>query len=85
MDLRKIPEIDEMLTEIETIQGEWEGYKCSIKECYWNMWNPNYDYLCNDDSAICVSESLGEIKMTPDSTQCKGYWSYEEACGCNKG
>jgi len=86
MNLRQIPEFDEMLTQIEDVQGEWEGYRCSMKECDWNMWNPKYDeHFYDDESTICVSESLNEFKMTPNSIDCKGYWSYQEACGCKKG
>ncbi|MGG1659541.1 hypothetical protein [Brevibacillus sp. NRS-1366] len=85
MNLRQIPEIDEMMAKIEEVQGEWAGGKCSMKECYWNMWNPKYEYLNNDDSAICVSESLADFKMKPNSADCKGYWDYKVACGCKKG
>lgn len=85
MNLRQIQEINDMMTKIEEVQGEWAGGQCNIKECYWNMWNPKYEHFYDDESAICVSENLTEIKMTPNSTSCKGYWSYEEDCGCKKG
>lgn len=49
---------------------------CSCTECYWNMYFPN-----RSNSKECVSESLAAFKMTPNSTECKGYWNYTEACG----
>nr|RNB59542.1 hypothetical protein EDM57_04420 [Brevibacillus gelatini] len=73
------------MNRIEEVQDEWTDGKCSRKECYWNMWNPKSKY-CNDEkSMICVSESLSVFKMTPNSTVCRGYWNYEDACGCKKG
>lgn len=76
MDLREIiPEIKEMCEQIEKVQGDWSG-ACSCTNCYWNMWNPtmaNGRYN-NDESKICISESLSEFKMTPNTNSCEGYW-----------
>jgi hypothetical protein len=65
----------------QTQDTNWD-FKCDRKECYWNLWYPNEHF---NDSNSCVSESLGVFKMTPNSTGCKGYWNYEDACGCKKG
>lgn len=78
MNLREIPEIDEMMNKIESVQ-ENQDLSCSCTECYWNMWSPKHNNF-----KTCVSESLADFKMTPNSTDCKGYWSYEEACGHKK-
>ncbi|MED3792430.1 hypothetical protein P4571_08235 [Niallia alba] len=71
--------IEEMLEKVEKVQ-ESQDLNCSCTECYWNMYSPN-----KNDSIMCVSESLMDFKMAPNSEQCKGYWSYEEACGHKKG
>ena len=77
-------EIDELMAEIGDVQ-EGQDLKCICTECYWNMYNPKSDRYNNEASKQCVSESLPEFKMTPNSTKCKGYWSYEDACGRKKG
>ncbi|MEK4907419.1 hypothetical protein [Niallia sp. FSL M8-0099] len=71
--------IDEMLEKVEKVQ-ESQDLNCSCTECSWNMYSPN-----KNDSTTCVSESLTDFKMTPNSKKCKGFWSYEEACGHKKG
>lgn len=86
MNLMQIPEIKELMEKISEVQGEWDGV-CGQTDCYWNMWHPtilNGTYSC-DDSKLCVSESLNEFKMTPNSINCPGYLSYLKFCGCNKG
>lgn len=82
MNLRDIPEIDKLMTQIEQTQDDWDG-KCNRKECYWNLWRPN-SMWDNKESMVCVSESLSDTIMTPDSKQCPSYWDYEIACGCRK-
>lgn len=62
---------------------EWDG-TCSCTGCYWNMWNPNSKYTNSESSKVCVSESLDELKMTPNTTDCEGYYSFKEACGMTK-
>jgi hypothetical protein len=84
VNLRQIPEINKMMEKIDEVQ-ENQDLNCNCGECYWNMWNPYSKYWNNEESKICVSESLTYFKMTPNSTDCKGYWSYEEACGRKKG
>lgn len=80
--MNEINEIAEMLILIDKVQ-EGQDLTCGCKECYWNMWSPNPKYN-NAESLQCISESLADFKMTPNSTKCKGYWSYEEACGKKK-
>lgn len=55
---------------IETIKKigdmqEGQDLTCSCTDCYWN-------YIQSNNQ--CISESLSEIKMTPNSLDCKGYW-----------
>jgi hypothetical protein len=76
-------EIAEMLLQINEVQ-EGQDLKCSCKECYWNLWSPNHKNYNNEKSMLCVSESLTDFKMTPNSEECKGFWSYKEACGHKK-
>ena len=66
--------------------------KCSVKDCYWNMWTPNHKMLCGEDSMVCVSESFEEhcdpnddFKLTPNTNKCEGYLSYLKFCGVEKG
>ncbi len=87
MDIRDI--FLEMLVMCETIdivQDGWDGM-CNCTECYWNMFHPTLDngVYNNDESKICVSESITELKMTPNnSLLCQGYLNYIRFCGCNK-
>lgn len=81
-DVRDIPEIAQMMDAIEDVQ-EGQSLRCSVIDCYWNMWSPRERWN-NEESMQCVSESLSEFKMTPDSKECKGHWSYKEACGHEK-
>ena len=77
MDISEIvPEIKEMLEKIGKVQGDWNG-ECSCVECYWNMWHPTMadGRYNNDESKVCISESLTELKMTPNTNLCEGYWS----------
>lgn len=86
MNLRNIPEIAEMCEQIEKKQGVWDG-SCKCTECYWNMWHPTIasGKYNNDESKICVSESLTEFEMTPNnSSLCKGYLNYAIFCGNSK-
>lgn len=66
--------------------------KCNVTSCYWNMWSPKHEKWSNENSMVCVSESLSEhcdenedFEMMPDSTNCPGYLSYFEFCGARKG
>ena len=72
----------EKMTELIAItqDNEWDG-RCNRAECYWNMNSP----IKNPDDFQCVSESLCDTKMVPDTTDCPSYWDYEVACGCKKG
>ena len=84
MNLREIPEINDLMNKIESVQDKnWNG-TCDCKGCYWNMWNPKSKYNNNEESKVCVSESLDEIVMTPNTTGCEGYYDFKEACGMNK-
>lgn len=76
--------IEELMSKISDVQ-DGQDLSCNCTECYWNMFNPSSKYFNKDNSKICVSESLSDFKMSPNSTDCKGYWSYEEACGHKKG
>lgn len=80
-----VDEFTDMFNKIGKTQGENFDGKCSCKECYWNMWSPNRKNFSDENSMQCVSESLADFKMTPNSLECKGYWSFEEACGHKKG
>ena len=72
--------IEEVFRRISATQDpNWNG-ECSCTDCYWNMWHPD-----RTDTTTCVSESLGDTKMMPDTTDCPSYWSYEVACGIGKG
>ncbi|MED1405428.1 hypothetical protein P4U07_21910 [Bacillus mycoides] len=68
-------EFEAFFTKVAQVQGDQE-LTCSCTECYWNMYLPNRPNLKE-----CVSESLADFKMTPNSTECKGYWDYTEAYG----
>ena len=85
MDLREIKEIDDMCKEIQKIQGEWDG-RCKCIECYWNLWHPTAaeGRYNNEESKVCISENLTEIKMKPDTITCHGYLSHEVFCGHEK-
>ncbi|WP_332238907.1 hypothetical protein [Sporolactobacillus sp. KGMB 08714] len=61
----------------------WDG-TCTCTECYWNMWNPR-SRTKDDSSKVCVSESLDDTKMQPNTNKCPGFLSYKEFCGCEKG
>lgn len=65
--------------------------KCNVKDCYWNMWHPNYELFRDERFLECVSESLdehyeedNEFNMTSNSESCQGYLSYTEFCGVSK-
>lgn len=73
VDLTKVPEIRAMLEEIAVIQEGW-SCKCNETKCYWNMWD-NTERYNSEDYKICVSESLAEFKMEPNSIKCPGYES----------
>lgn len=76
MDIREIiPEIKEMFDEVRKLQGEWDG-GCSRTDCYWNLWHPTMagGVYNDEESKVCVSESLVDLKMTPNTDLCKGYW-----------
>ncbi|MGN4291047.1 hypothetical protein [Bacillus cereus group sp. MYBK87-2] len=70
-----IDEFEALFTKIAQVQGG-QDLTCSCTECYWNMYSPS-----RPNSKSCTSESLADFKMTPNSTDCKSYWSYTEACG----
>ena len=57
-------EFKKMMKRIDDVQ-EGQDLTCSCTECYWNYRESNNQ---------CISESLEEFKMTPNSTECKGYW-----------
>lgn len=57
-------EFVELFSKIEEVQ-EGQDLTCSCTDCYWNF---------NQSNNQCVSESLNEFKMTPNSLECKGYW-----------
>lgn len=71
----EMDEFEALFTKVAQVQGDQE-LTCSCTECYWNMYFPN-----RSNSKECVSESLADFRMTPNSTECKGYWDYTEACG----
>lgn len=57
-------EIENMINKIVEVQKN-QDLTCSCTDCYWNYTQSNN---------ICISESLTEFKMTPNSSECKGYW-----------
>lgn len=74
-------EFEVLFQKIETVQGnEWNGL-CNRIDCYWNMWHP----YKNPVDLQCVSESLSDYKMMPNTRDCPSYLSYEVFCGINKG
>lgn len=75
-----LDELDQMMTKIAEMQGDWDG-RCSCTDCYWNMYHPTK----RADNIQCVSESLCDTVMTPNTKECPTYWSYEIACGKPKG
>ncbi|WP_404293161.1 hypothetical protein LG276_00940 [Cytobacillus kochii] len=85
MMIKPLSEFDELFAKMEDIQ-EGQDLTCNCKECYWNLWNPNFKdkYYASEAALQCVSESLAEIKMKPNTEECPGYWSYKEACGHRK-
>ena len=85
MKLRYIKEIDDMCKEVEKVQDGWDC-KCNRTECYWNLWHPTLAkgrYNC-EEAKTCVSESITEFKMTPNTPECKGYLNYKKFCGHEK-
>lgn len=78
-----IEDIDSLERVMELISvtqdSEWDG-RCNRTECYWNMNSP----VKNPNDFQCVSESLCDMKMVPDTEGCPSYWNYEVACGCKK-
>lgn len=59
-------EQDFIETLIKTVDvQEGQDLTCSCIDCYWNYTQSNNQ---------CISESLNEFKMTPNSLACKGYW-----------
>lgn len=77
---KALDDFDKLFQTIAEVQGDWNGL-CSCKDCYWNMWHPTK----RSDNTACVSESLADTKMEPNTTECPSYWSFEEACGVVKG
>lgn len=75
-----LDDMERVMRQAAEIQGEWD-WKCSCTECYWNMYHPTK----GPDRNECVSESLADTKMMPNSTECPSYWSYATACGRPKG
>ncbi|OMF70555.1 hypothetical protein BK142_23735 [Paenibacillus glucanolyticus] len=76
-----LDELDRVFTQIaETQDNNWDG-QCSCSDCYWNM----YDPIKRAERTDCVSESLSDTKMAPNTKDCPSYWSYTEACGEPKG
>jgi len=75
-----LDDMDRVFSKISEMQGDWDG-QCSCTECYWNMYHP----IRNEDRNECVSESLSDTKMAPNTRECPSYWSFEEACGEPKG
>lgn len=74
-------DIERVFAKIAAVQDpEWGG-KCTMIECYWNLYHPEN----RSDRSECTSESLTDTKMIPSTCQCPSYWSYAEACGHNKG
>jgi hypothetical protein len=57
-------EIVELISKVDEVQ-EGQDLTCSCTDCYWNFTQSNNQ---------CVSESLNEFKMTPNSLECNGYW-----------
>lgn len=79
--IEDIESLERVMELIATTQdSEWDG-RCNRSECYWNM-NSSVKSL---DDFQCVSESLCDTKMVPDTVDCPSYWDYEIACGCKKG
>lgn len=66
--MRCIEEIEkefvELFKKMAEVQ-EGQDLTCSCIDCYWNFTQSNNQ---------CVSESLNDFKMTPNSMECKGYW-----------
>ncbi|MBX0320101.1 hypothetical protein K2Q31_15780 [Alkalihalobacillus clausii] len=58
---------------IEDIQ-EGQDLSCTCTSCYWNMYRENDERYSDEQSKVCVSESLADFKMKPNSTSCPGYW-----------
>jgi hypothetical protein len=57
-------EFVELFSKMAEVQ-EGQDLTCSCTDCYWNFTQSNNQ---------CVSESLNEFKMTPNSLECEGYW-----------
>lgn len=57
-------EFFELFSKIDEVQGN-QDLTCSCTDCYWNL---------TSSENQCVSESLSEFKMIPNSKECKGYW-----------
>jgi hypothetical protein len=78
--------LDDLLKVFNKINDVQEGQDltCNCTECYWNMYHPSSKYHDKESSKMCVSESLADFKMNPNSEECPGFCSYEEACGHKK-
>lgn len=57
-------ELGKLFKKIAEVQ-ESQDLTCSCTDCYWNFTQSKNE---------CISESLNEFKMTPNSLDCKGYW-----------
>jgi hypothetical protein len=62
VDIEK--EFIELFNKMAEVQ-EGQDLTCSYTNCYWNYTQSNNQ---------CVSESLCDFKMKPNSKECKGYW-----------
>lgn len=68
-------EFEELFMKVAQVQGNQE-LTCSYTDFYQNMYFP----ICSNFKE-CVSVSLANFKMTPNSTKYKGHWDYTEVCG----
>lgn len=73
MDLHNITEIGRILNQIEDMQ-EGQDLSCTCTSCYWNMYRENSEHYNDEQSKFCVSESLSDFKMKPNTKSCPGYW-----------
>lgn len=66
-------EIVEVLKRIGDVQ-EGQDLSCTCTSCYWNMFRADSAHYNTENFKVCISESLGEFKMKPNTKNCPGYW-----------
>lgn len=72
-------DFEEVLRKIGEVQDpEWDG-RCTQTDCYWNLACLPFNDKAREN--FCVSESLSEVKVFPNTKECPSYWCVKDAIG----